>query len=76
MGYSQKYSSLDDNRMDKWNMHCLSNHRIENNKIKLCYVNDSYKLRDIFIYLIHETSLNLKYTCPILYDYLANSGLN
>ncbi len=76
MGYSKRYSSLDTTEMDKWNMHCLSNHSIDRNKIKLCYVNDSCKLKDIFVYLIHETNLNLKDTCPVLYDYIINSNFN
>lgn len=72
MGYSKKYSSLENNYMDKWNMHCISNHIIDNNKIKICCLNNSYKLEDIFNYAVKETKLNLENTCPILYDYLVN----
>lgn len=70
MGYSKKYSSLEGNDMDKWNLHCLSNHKIDNNKIKLCYINESYSMIDIFIYAINNTLLNIKDNCPILYEYL------
>lgn len=70
MGYSNRYSSLNNNCMDKWNMHCISNHIIKNDKIKLCYLNNSYKLEDIFNYVIKQTNLKLEDTCPILYDYL------
>lgn len=72
MGYSKKYSSLESNYMDKWNMHCKSNHVIDSDKIKLCYLNNSYKLKDIFSYAVKETKLNLENVCPILYDYLVN----
>lgn len=70
MGYSKKYSLLDGNDMDKWNLHCLSNHKIDNNKIKLCYINESYSMIDIFIYAINNTLLNIKDNLPILYEYL------
>ena len=72
MGYSKKYSSLDDKHMDKWNMHCTSNHTIDSDKIKLCCLDNSYKLKDIFNYAIKQTTLNLEDICPILYDYLVN----
>lgn len=70
MGYSKKYSSLDTTIMDKWNLHCLSNHKISSYKIKLCLINDSNKLRDIFNYTIKNTKIDIKNTCPRLYNYL------
>lgn len=72
MGYSKKYSSLENNNMDKWNLHCLSDHSINNSKIKLCYIKDSYKLKDIFNYAVNNTTIDLKNICPILYEYLEN----
>ena len=72
MGYSKKYSSLDNNCMDKWNMHCLSNHIISSDKIKLCYLDNSYKLNAIFDYAIKNSTLDLENICPRLYDYLLN----
>ena len=69
MGYSKKYSKLESNEMDKWNLHCMSNHNISSDKIKLCYVDGSYELRDIFNYIVYRTNLNLKEICPILYEY-------
>lgn len=70
MGYSKKYSSLKNNNMDKWNLHCLSNHIVNNNKIKLCYIEGSYKLKDIFNYAVNNTALDLKNICPVLDGYL------
>lgn len=72
MGYSKKYSSLENNYMDKWNMHCIPNHIVEIDKIKICFLNNSYSLKDIFNYAIKQTTLNLEDTCPVLYDYLTN----
>ena len=54
------------------NMHCTSNHTIDSDKIKLCCLDNSYKLKDIFNYAIKQTTLNLEDICPILYDYLVN----
>lgn len=70
MGYSKKYSSLEQNFMDKWNLHCFSNHDINSDKIKLCYILDSCKLNDIFEYAIKNTTIDLKNICLILFEYL------
>ncbi len=71
MGYSKKYSRLDSNIMDYWNMHAIINHKIDNEKIKLCIVDNKYcKLRYIFNYILENTKINLKDTCPILFDYI------
>lgn len=74
MGYSDKYSSLDNITVDKWNMHTFTNHKIESEKIKLCTLeNDSCNLREIFNYCIKNTKIDIKNICPILYKYLNNS---
>lgn len=70
MGYSKKYSSLEQNFMDKWNLHCFSNHAINSDKIKLCYIKDSCRLDDIFKYAIKNTTVDLKNICPVLFEYL------
>lgn len=70
MGYSEKYSSLDQNSMDKWNLHCFSNYTINSDKIKLCYIQDSCELKDIFKYVIENTTIDLKNICPVLFGYL------
>ena len=70
MGYSPNYSSLENNVMDEWNMHCLPNHVVSKNKIRLCFINNSYELKDIFMFAIHHTKLNIKEICPALYGYL------
>lgn len=70
-GYSAKYSNLSSNIMDKWNMHTLTEHIIDNKKIKICYLeNNSSNLRDIFNYCLQKTKIDLKDTCPELYAYL------
>lgn len=76
MGYSKKYSSLENNTMDRWNLHCISNHSITNDKIKLCFINNSYKLIDIFKYAIKNTTLDIECICPVLFEYLNNKNVN
>ena len=70
LGYSEKYSDMDSNRMDKWNLHTLDNKGIHPSKLKLCLINNSTKMRDIFNYILENTKLDLKNTCPNIYDYL------
>lgn len=71
-GYSPKYSDLDSIKMDKWNLHTLSEHGVKSDKIKICYVNDSYKMSDILNYALNNTNLDIKNVCPVLYGYLKN----
>lgn len=70
LGYSEKYSDINSNKMDNWNLHTLSNKGIDPNKIKLCSINNSTNIRDIFNYILENTKLDLKDICPVLYDYL------
>ena len=70
MGYSLKYSDMNSNKMDKWNLHTLSNKIISPSKIKLCYINNFTNIRDIFNYALKNTTLDLKDMCPVLYDYI------
>lgn len=57
MGDSKRYSSLENNYR---NIHCISNHTINSDKIKLCYLNNSYKLKDIFCYATKKLHLIYK----------------
>ena len=70
LGYSEKYSDMNSNKMDNWNLHTLNNKGIEPSKIKLCFINNSYSIKDILNYTLKNTKLNLKDICPNLYDYL------
>lgn len=70
-GYSEKYSDLNSNIMDRWNMHTLTNHIVDAKKIQICYLeNNSFNLRDIFSYCLQNTKLDLKKVCPELTAYL------
>lgn len=70
-GYSEKYSDLNSNIMDKWNMHTLTDHTIDSKKIMICYLeNNSFNLRDIFNYCLQNTKIDLKKVCPELSAYL------
>lgn len=77
MGYSKRYSNLNNPNMDRWNMHTISGKGIESKKIKLCFLkNNTNGLRNIFYYSIAHTKLDLETTCPILYDYIVDQKLN
>lgn len=70
LGYSEKYSDMSSNKMDNWNLHTSNNQGIDADKIKLCFINNSNNIKDIFNYALENTNLNLKDICPNLYDYL------
>jgi len=70
LGYSEKYSDMDSNKMDNWNLHTLTNKGISPSKLKLCSVNNSTDIRDILNFILKNTKLDLKDICPNLYDYL------
>ncbi len=70
LGYSEKYSDMDSNRMDNWNLHTLDNIGVDSSKLKLCSINNSTNIRDIFNYILENTKLNIEDICPTLYDYL------
>jgi len=56
--------------MDEWNMHTLSNIGVSADKIKLCSINGSIKMKDILLFALKKRNLNLEKVCPILYEYL------
>lgn len=70
LGYSEKYSDMDSNKMDRWNLHTLSNHGVDPSKMALCTINNSMSMRDILDYVLENTKLDLQDMCPNLYDYL------
>lgn len=70
LGYSEKYSDMNSNKMDNWNLHTLTNKGINSSKLKLCSINNSTNIRDILNYILKNTKLDLKDMCPNLYDYL------
>lgn len=74
LGYSEKYSDLNSNKMDKWNLHTLTSKGINSNKLKLCSINNSTNIRDILNYILENTKIDVKDMCPILYDYLNSSN--
>lgn len=74
-GYSPIYSDLETIKMDKWNLHTYSNHGVASDKLKLCFINKSFKMRDILNYAIHNTKLNIEAVCPVLYKYLKSRNI-
>lgn len=75
-GYSLMYSDLESTRMDRWNLHTFSNHGIDSSKLKICSTNKSYKMIDILNYALHNTNMDVKKVCPILWKYLENRKLS
>ncbi|MCI8778854.1 MAG: hypothetical protein HFI87_06875 [Bacilli bacterium] len=71
-GYSPKYTDLESIKMDKWNLHTFTNHGIESKKLKLCYINEFYKMKDILDFALKNTNLNIEDICPVLWQYLKN----
>ncbi len=74
-GYSPLYSDLESVKMDKWNMHTFSNHGVDKDKIKTCYINNSSSMFDILMFAIKNTNINIKDTCPVLFGYLKSRKL-
>lgn len=70
-GYSEKYSDLNSNIMDRWNMHTFSNHIVSSKKINVGHLQEeSFELRDIFNYCLKNTNMDLESICPELCAYL------
>jgi len=69
-GYSLKYSDLESTKMDKWNLHTFTGHGVSPDKIKICYIDGSYKMSDILTYVVKNTTLDIKNICPELFSYL------
>lgn len=70
MGYSEVYSDMSGTKMDSWNLHTFSNKVIEKGKIKLCCINNQNSIKDIFVFALKNTKLDLKKICPTLCDYI------
>lgn len=70
LGYSKKYSNIDSNRIDNWNLHTLDNIGVNPSKLKLCSINNSTNIKDILNYTLENTKLNIEDICPNLYDFL------
>lgn len=75
LGYSEKYSNMNSNKMDRWNLHTKSNKGIPSAKLKLCQINNSSNIKDIIKFAIQNTNLNLLDTCPVLDDFLKDKLL-
>jgi len=60
--------SVEDSKVEKWNMHTLSNKVIEKEKIKLLKINDSIKATDIIEYMRKKSNIKIKKELPFL-DY-------
>lgn len=75
LGYSSAYSDVNSNEMDKWNLHTFSDRKVDNSKIKLCFINNQNNIKDIFLFALKNTKLYLKNVCPVLYDYMETRNM-
>lgn len=75
LGYSSAYSDVNSTEMDKWNLHTFSDRKIDNSKIKLCCINGQNSIKDIFLFALKNTKLDLKNICPVLYDYMETRNI-
>lgn len=74
-GYSPLYSNLESSKMDKWNLHTFSGHGISFDKIKICYINDSYSMFDVLMFALKNTKIDIENVCPVLWKYLNSRKL-
>ena len=70
LGYSKKYSDMNSEKMDSWNLHTLSGKGIAKEKLSICYIKKSCSMNDILNYALENTKINLKEVCPVLFDYI------
>ncbi|HBA37873.1 MAG TPA: hypothetical protein DCY94_04040, partial [Firmicutes bacterium] len=70
LGYSLKYSDMESNHMDSWNMHTKSGHGVSKDKIKLCTLNGTTDIKNIFSFIIEKSDIDLEEICPNLVGYL------
>lgn len=62
--------NIDDSKMEKWNMHTISNKKIAKEKITLVKYNDSNKASDLIEYMIKESKINFANDLPFLCKYI------
>lgn len=65
-----KQNKMNSKKMDYWNMHTFSNVIIPPTKISLIKVGDSYNCMDILLWMLKNTTLDLKVFAPYLYEFL------
>lgn len=63
---------INDNKVEKWNMHTLSNKTIEKEKITLVKYNNLIKASDLLEYMVKKSSINFLEELPFLNIYIRN----
>ena len=77
LGYIYTYGyDLNNPKLELWNMHTLKNKIIEKEKLELIKYNDLESAKDIVLYMVDNTSLNIEKNCPFLFKYLKYIGYN
>lgn len=75
LSYIYTYENTIDERLELWNMHTLKDKVIESSKINLIKFDDTYCAKDVILYMVKVSKLNLKDICPVFYGYLKNRKL-
>lgn len=75
MGYSLKYSDMDSNLVDKWNMHTFSGQGVGPDKLKKCSLDGSYDIKSILLFALKNTTIDVENICPVLTRYLKSRNL-
>lgn len=61
---------LNNPRLELWNMHTISDKIIEKEKLSLLECDGSTSAKDIILFMVKNTKLNVKESCPFFYRYL------
>lgn len=64
--------NIEDSTMEKWNMHTLSNKKIEKDKIKLLKHGEFIKASDMINYMIERSNIEFSKELPFLNTYISN----
>ena len=67
---------LNNPKLELWNMHTLKDKIIEKQKLELIKYNNLESAKDIVLYMVDNTSLNIEKNCPFLFKYLKYIGYN
>lgn len=71
LSYIYTYGNdVNDSKMELWNMHTLKDKAIEKERIKLIEIDNSKCAKDIVLYMVDNTELDLEDKCPFLFKYL------
>lgn len=68
--------NIENNTIEKWNMHTLSNKIIEKKKITLLSANNSFKASDLIEYMFYQSNIKFSKELPFFNKYVNDYILN